>query len=518
MRILFVFLISLGPAFALAQASTYVSRVDEELTIREWTFLPLVDNTGGVYAKPLTDRLRELMESAREFSFQASPGVSPVEAPEVFEENPKAAIEFMRKNSVDAFVTGRIARGPQGFTVRLALFSGKDGLPVAIESKTGIRNFEISSLKSDLEEVFRALKRKIPYRGVVLSRRGTEVTLNLGDRDGLRPGQEILAIQLTQVQRHPRFGFIVGVEKEIMGKIRITKTDDSLSFGSIVSERSPGLVKPGFKLTVDEFVDYGAKPGLTDREDSAVAFGSDPREWRPLDPPSFGKVALMVGLGDYSISNNLASSGSVSGRNSMVPSMHVEGEMWLSAHWFLGLELHQYVTKIDNGLAGSSPGSLNLQTLELELVGGYNILVSEQFWGPKLQLMFGINQMDSKIDDSTPTALTSNKFGGMAFGVAGSVPMGTTSPFPVTLGGKFMYYWNPSFSEAPVTSGSSASSRISTFSLFGEYQAAERLAYRGELSFKQYGASLSGSGSRFDSATSVGHAMTTLAGGVVFLF
>lgn len=523
--ILIFLLVSISP-LAQSQSSTYVSSVDKELTIAKWTLFPIVDNLDGIYARPLQAELQSLMSADPEFEVLPPAGLKKI-APEEFEEKRELAAQFMKDSKTDAFITGRIARGPSGISIRLALFSGSQGYPLAIETRSDIQSYDIADLKEELRRTYRSVKSKIPYRATILSRRGQTVTFNLGKSSGLKEGQDIDSIQVTKIQRHPRFHFLVGTEKEIMGKIRVIKVDEKLSFGSIISERTEGQLQPGSKITFDEFVKYpgaarlkdGSVVGdLTGRPDADVAFGSNPQEWTPIAPPSFGKVGLLLGLGSYSISNNLSANGSVSARSSFVPSFHVEGEMWLSANWFLGLELHQYVAKMDNGLSGSSPGALEVQTLETELVGGYNVLVSEEFWGPKLQLMAGISQMDSKIEDSTPTAFTSMKYGGLALGLAGSIPLGDQLQLPVTVGGKFMYYWSPSLSEAPTSSGSSSSNRISTFSVFGEWQTAPRIGLRGELSFRQYNTTFSGAGSRFDSATSAAHSLTTLAGGVLFLF
>ncbi|MFN7727820.1 MAG: hypothetical protein ACK5P7_01550 [Bdellovibrio sp.] len=512
--------------FAWSQSSTYVSAVDKELSITKWTLYPLVDNLDGIYSRPLQTELQALMNADPEFEF-----VAPIEtkkvAPEEFEEKRSLAVQFIKDSKVDAFWAGRIARGPSGISIRLALFSGDQGYPLLIESRGEIQSYDVSDIKQELQKLYRQTKAKIPYRGLILSRRGQQVTMNLGKSSGLREGQDVESIQVTKMGRHPRFNFLVSTEKEIMGKIRVTKVDEKLSFGSILSERTEGQLQPGAKITFNEVVKYPGVPQLKDgtligdlnsRADSGLAFGDNPKEWSPMSPPSFGKVALLLGMGSYSLSNNLTTNGSVSSRSSLVPSFHVEGEMWLSANWFLGLELHQYVAKVDNQLTGSSPSSLELQTLEAELVGGYNVLVSEEFWGPKLQFMFGLSQMDSKIEDSTPTAFTSMKYGGMALGLAGSIPLGEEVQLPISVGGKFMYYWSPSLSESPTSSGNSSSSRISTFSIFSEWQTTARLALKGELSFRQYNTNFSGGGTRFDSASSAAHAMTTLAGGVVFLF
>lgn len=511
---------------AWSQTTTYVSSPDRELSINKWTLYPLADNAKGVYAEPLEKELISLLESEQEFQFVPAANFKKI-SPEDFEEKKGLAAEFQKASKVQGFWAGRISKGPSGISIRLALFSGAEGKPLLIESKSEIQTFETRELKEEIKQLYRQMKLKIPYRGVVLSRRGLQVTINLGKSSGLTEGQDIDSIQILQIQRHPRFHFLVSTEKEIMGKIRITKVDDKISFGVITSERTDGQVQVGSKVTFDQFVKYSAPvalkdgsqvDGITNRSDSDVAFGSDPKEWRPIETPSFGKVSLMLGLGTYTIATSPSSGNSLSSTQSFTPSFHVESEMWLSSNWFMGLDLHQYVAKISNDLSGSTPGSLDLQTLETELFGGYNFLASEEFWGPKFQLMFGMSQMDSKIQSSTPTSFTSSKYGGMSIGLGGSLPLSQEFRVPVTVGGKFIYYWNPTLTEEPVSSGDSSSNRISAFSIFGEWQQTPRLAYKAELGFRQYNSNFSGAGTRLPSASSSSHATTTLAGGVTFMF
>lgn len=125
--------------------------------------------------------------------------------------------------------------------------------------------------------------------------------------------------------------------------------------------------------------------------------------------------------------------------------------------------------------------------------------------------------MQATVDDSSPTAFTSMNFGGMALGLAGSFPVSEETP--ITLGAKLMYYLTTSVDESPVSSGSSSSAKISTFSGFGTYKYTEHINLRGEIMYDLFSASFSGTGSRgADSATSASHTLTTVAAGVEYLF
>ncbi|HEX4925830.1 MAG TPA: hypothetical protein VFV50_17185, partial [Bdellovibrionales bacterium] len=55
---IFILAIS-GTAFAqgVEKSAVYVSEVDEQLTLRKFTVLPVTDNLDGIYARPLESHL-----------------------------------------------------------------------------------------------------------------------------------------------------------------------------------------------------------------------------------------------------------------------------------------------------------------------------------------------------------------------------------------------------------------------------------------------------------------------------
>ncbi|HWU44635.1 MAG TPA: hypothetical protein VN132_14385, partial [Bdellovibrio sp.] len=139
----------------------------------------------------------------------------------------------------------------------------------------------------------------------------------------------------------------------------------------------------------------------------------------------------------------------------------------------------------------------------------------DQFFGPKIQLSAGYAVTDFKVDDSTPTAFTSMKYGGFLLGITGQFPI--SDEIPIDLGGKFDFYLNPRLSES-ASSGGSSSNSINAFSFFMDYRLKKRFKIRGELLFENYSSDFSGTGSRTDSASSISHKMTTLMGGIQYLF
>lgn len=507
------------------QKTILTNSVDDSLSIKTITVAPMLDNVSQIYGKPLTGQLRNVVEKDRQWDLRSYPEGGK-ETPENFEDSPEAVKAATKRASTDALLSSRLTKGPNGISIKLNLFLAKDGKLFAQETLQDYSGFEIADLRTQLEVMYRNLKAKLPYSGVVLSRKGRQVTVNLGTDQGLREGNELSVVQIVKVLRHPRFNFVISAEKEIIGKIQIDKAEESLSFGTIVLERSENVLQAGMKVVPINFVAYPPSPksadgkiltDLSQRPDSQVSLGDRPNEWVPAPPPSLGKVGMMLGLGSYAINNtSRTSTGSVSESQMPTPSIHLDGELWLTTHWFASLGLKQYILSIDNTYPGSNPSDIGISSTQTTLQGGYNFLLHDTFFGPKFQVLVGYSKFSATVDTTSPLAYTSMDFSGLAIGVAGSLPV--SDEMPLTVGAKLMYYLNADVSESPLTSGS-ASAKITSFSAFGTYRWTEHMNLRGELMYDLFSASFSGTGTRgANSATSASHTLTTFAGGIEWMF
>lgn len=509
-----------------AKSATFRSSVDDDLTLKTITVVPMTDNVDGIYSKSLTVQLEAIVDDDNQVQRVAWSGKKNFN-PETLEETPKEVQSIQKNHAVDGVLAARLTKGAQGITIKLDLFVGKSGQLLVQETLTDYPGFEINDLRTQLNLLYQKVRSRLPYSGSILSRKGQVVTIDLGTTQGLRDGDFVDAIQVLKLNRHPRFNFLISADKTILGKLKITKAEQHLSFAEITMEREPNALNVGTKLIPVAFLKYPSIPvagdgksaeGLNQRDDRDLVLGDNPGEWVPRAAPTFGKIGLMFGLGNYSIKNNLATSGSVQGTSTiMTPSLHLDGEMWLTKEYFASLNIRQFIFSVENELSGSSPSKLNASTSQYTLQFGYNILLTEDFFGPKFQALFGYSKMTGTIDDSTPTALTSMDFNGIALGFGGYFPL-EDSDMPIGLGAKFLYYLNPGLSERPVTSGSSNKPNMTSFSLYGDYQLNSYLRAKGELSYDYFSATFSGTGTRPERATSGSHAIMTFAGGIEYLF
>jgi hypothetical protein len=149
-----------------------------------------------------------------------------------------------------------ITKGPHGLTARLKLYTQDQGLILLEENFQDMNTFEIAKVREEFVTLYHRLKNKLPYQGSVLSRRGLELTLNIGEKNGVKVGQEIALAQILKLNRHPKLKTLVGVEKEILGKVQITKVEPYLSFGQIIFEKETGVIEVGAKVIPVDFIAY----------------------------------------------------------------------------------------------------------------------------------------------------------------------------------------------------------------------------------------------------------------------
>ncbi|HEX4922962.1 MAG TPA: hypothetical protein VFV50_02715, partial [Bdellovibrionales bacterium] len=401
----------------------------------------------------------------------------------------------------------------------------------AQEQATKITQFDTKDLQARITELYNKLVTKIPYQGLVLSRNGTRVTLNLGKRDGVTKDQIVSAVQIIKLNRHPKFGFIINTEKEILGKIKLQKVEDTLSFGGIITEKEKGVIKKHTKISGVDFVEYADAPGFKgyegerealEKPGNQIAFGKNPEEWKPVRPATFGQVALELGLGSYTANSSITDGTTTRNpaiNNPLVFSLRLSSELWVTPQWLLEGELRQSVFSISNPRAGSSPGTLNYSVNKYSLMAGYNFLIRNgEFFGPKVSLLAGFTQFASYVDDANPPILVSTSYRGFTMGLKGSFPIDQNQEWK--LGAKFYMVFSPSISESPYKLGNTSTNTMTWYALFGSKRIGQRLEVTGTLDFELYSSSYTGTGTlpTGERGVSASQRITTLAGGIAYLF
>ena len=522
-----------GPTFVRAESAQQSSRISSEadqlLKLTRVTLAPVTDNTEGVYARPVENKLRDLISRTYRWDFVEGNFVGGVQTLNEFEENPESVIKLTKAIQTEGLISARIIKSPQNIQLQIGLFLGADGKLLVKETNAEIKKFEISEILAQLERSYKLLLDRLPFRGYVLSRIQNKVTLNLGAKDGVRPGDPVSAILVLSLKRHPKHYFMVAHDKEILGQIRIDKVEDSLSFGTITFEKERGAIQKLTKIGSSLPVQYGPTveggnafdsiPSTGDRETFGQSNppGDHPQIWVPVDPPTFGKLSFLFGLGSFSANTLLQTSGALEGNSNFVPSLKVGGELWITPHWIVRAGIQNVPFSISNPLPGSSPARLNMSATRYQFHTGYNVLLLQDFFGPRIVLLAGVQQFNLYADASTPLSLTETTFSGFNVGANAIFPITTDGKFEI--GFSFLTFLKPGLAEKPVTSGGSSDNSVTQFAVFGSMKMTERFRAFATVDFDLFKATFSGAGTRSgESALNLSNRMTILSGGLEYLF
>ncbi len=511
-------------AQGLNESGVYKSEVDQLFTIQKVSVLPFSDNAQGIYSRPLEAYLSAKLDQMHMWDFVAANSIGPILSPEELEEDSKKVQQVTQGLDADAFFVARVTKGPGGMTLKLNMFLKKDARLIAQASTKEFSKFSLDELKSQMDSLLTQITRALPFSGRVLSRQGQRVTLNIGRLDGIQEAQIVTAVQVIQVQRHPKFHFLVSSEKEILGRIKILKVDETLSFGAVLTEKERGAVERNTKIGPIDFVSYGnvssldgtAEPDLLgQRSDGEVAFGNNPKPWVPTKAPSFGQVGARFGLGSFNQSTKLSAAGTLDSSTQFAPNVFVEGELWITQRFTVRAGLRQGILTVKNP-TGGSPTDLAFNLSSYELLFGYHFRFGATVWDPNAEVFAGYLNHKLFVDASTPEAFTTSEYGGIKLGLRGALPVSEDKLWSV--GGQFSLVLSPRLNESPITSGSSSSNSVNQFGMFLTKKLKENLKAQANLDFELFSSNFSGAGTRSDSALSMSQRHTTLSGGLYYLF
>lgn len=502
----------------------YRSDIDDLLTIQKVSLLPFTDNLQGIYSRPLETHFISKLEGMHRWDFVPSNPSGPILSPEELEAAPDKAVQVSQGMGADAFFAARISKGPNGVTIHLSLFLTKDGKLLSQAILKDYKQFNINDLKEQTQRLLNEIVTRLPYAGRVLSREANRVTVNLGNKDGIQKNQLLSVIQIIQAHRHPKFNFLVRTEKEIFGRIKILKVEDTLSFGVVVSEKERGAIQKNSKIGPIDFVTYSGdslsltpspEETLTSRDDGDIAFGKNAKAWTPQNPATFGQVGARLGISQIREATDLAGVGPQSGQSNFSPSVILDGELWLTQEWTFHARLKQGIASVENPRAGSAPKTLSQSFAYYEGSVGYRLRFGPYNWSPYAEPFLGYLNSKLYSDSATPEVFLTQQYSGMKLGVHGAAPIGQ-GDFGV--GGEFSMVFSPKLKEAPVTSGGSAKNQVVQFGILGYKKMGERLKMQLNLDFEMYSSNFSGPGGRAEAASSSSQKFTTLSGGLYYMF
>ena len=521
----------------------YLSQIDQKIMLKTITLAPVYDNIGGIYSEPIQKLLIDLLQSDKVWGYSEFPDINTKIFIEKFDSQPNDVLDVLGKANAQGLLTAFIAKGPRGINAKLKLFTQDQGLILIEDSFQDINTFEISKLREMFVLMYHNIKSKLPYRGYVLSRRGIDVTLNLGSMNGIKPGQELILAQLLKLNRHPKLKLMIGAEKEIIAKLKVTKVEPYLSFAQIIFEKESGVVDLGAKVLPSEYVAYPV-PKINAE---GMVIGDTPADPKGFTPPAetetqpkpadeltpelkaeknrlldrentFGIFTAQGLITQYSESSQLLSGANPSSSNSFAPGISLGLQLSFMKRLFF-VDINTQINSFSgtNSLAGSSPNQLSFTLTRYMALVGMDYFLDEDDRSNKIKLTGALGFSSAKTDvaTSTPTSLTSTQTDGLLVQLRASMPW--SSEGGLNIGGRLDLFLTPKFSESPVNSGTAKVS-VTSLGLFGIYPYSDKLNIRADFGVSSVAVSFSGSGSRLNPSVSTSIQTLNEKVGIEYLF
>ena len=522
----------------------YRSIADQNILLKTITLAPVYDNQNGIYAQPIQKLLVDLLQSDKAWGYAEIVGHDKNKFIENYDLNPNDVIEVLTKSKAQGLLTAFITKGPRGISAKLKLFGQSDGIILVEESVEEFNGFELSKLRLAFAQMYQNLKNKLPYRGYVLSRRGQDVTVSLGEINGVKVGQELTLAQIIKLNRHPKLKTLVGVEKEIIAKVSVKKVDTYLSFCQIIFEKETGVVDVGAKVLPEQNLTYptpqlnadGVVVGETRTGESQAKNDNQLptiEKYRAADPNDAeterhrdalfdrhntdGKIIAQAVITQYGETNSLAGGVDSTSKQGFAPGVLLGGQYYVYGDFFVGGSYYTSSFTVPNGIVGSTPDNLSVALTQTKVMGGYDYVYDgdEDSDSLKFTGLIGFNNLKVNIDNSNPVALTSTETTAAFAGIEAS--MRFAQEIPLSIGGRFELSFSPSVTESPVNSGSSSTS-TSAFGFFGIYQLNDKYNLRFDLNIYNINNHFSGAGTRTNPAGSGKLQLTTEQVGIEYLF
>ena len=490
------------------------SETDQLFTFQKISVLPFSDNAQGIFARPLEADVQNRLSQSHHRDVVQTNIAGPLMTLSELEENPEK-VKQINSNNADGFLAGQVVKTPNGVSIHLSLFSARDGKLFQTVQTKNFPKYGIEELKVEQARLLQQLMKTIPYAGIVLSRERQKVTINLGRNDGVKEGQLLSAVQLLSAQRHPKFNFVLGFEKETIGKIRLTKVDERLSFGQIVVEKEKGFIEKGSKIAPLDEVVYEDPMQVAPTQDS-----QEQKVWRPMDPPSFGQVGALLGLSMFSRNVNNTSAGSLDASSGLFsPMVGLSGELWITPQWSLHGRMRQAIISIKNPRSGSAPGTLSQSFGAYDFDVGYMFRFGTEAWSPYAEPILGFFNYKLFVDDTTPQVFTTMEYSGLRIGARGMMPVTEDGSWAAGL--ETYMAVAAKLAESPVSSGASNKNSVNQIGIFGLRRMSPHLNLRIQLDYELFSTTFSGSGNLnngTESASSASQRFTTLSGGIFYMF
>jgi len=195
--------------------------------------------------------------------------------------DPSNAVRMGERLGVKIVITGYVVQYQDKMEVNARLIDVKTSSIIAAENVKERGHVPLETLVARLVQ---KVIRDFPVEGYIVDRDKNKVSIDLGEKAGVKVGMRFFAYKEGKTVKHPRTGQVLDVEPIQTGVLKIEVVRGKISDAIIVEENEPGVIAYG-QLVKSEIP-------LDDGEEGKVYVNTD---------PDSGKVRVLNIKGPYGV-------------------------------------------------------------------------------------------------------------------------------------------------------------------------------------------------------------------------
>jgi hypothetical protein len=467
-------------------------------SLRRCVILPITDNLKGSVANSVFLKVERYLQESNWCYYESNSGLIDLlqryqHKLDMYLHNPKVLSVIARKTGAGSLINIMIRPGSAGIEIAVKVY-GENGTDIYLNEKSIVRTLDNDVVSSMIINWLEEYNKTIPYDVRISGVLGDSFTLDMGSNIGLNTGDKVEFFRATKKKRHPLFKEIVDWETKPVATGNIIHVTDQQAQGKIlkyagVRDRTRledwGIIKKSTKL------DPNHKP--IGREDE-YSFGR------------LGTIALKGNIGTLSVTRN--TTGGSNKQSGMMFGGNVDTEMWITRHYWLGLEIDFTTGKIKTDTGSFNLDENSLQTSRYKIKVGHKYLPLGFFYGPQIDFVIGYDSHSFSLENSISDGIVAVNYSGLALGAHASIPV--YKKVRINIGFDFIPI--ASFKEEVIALGEPDGISIYNFKLGAVYNHKPTVDILGGINVKSAKASYDGTESN------INHKHISLDAGVRFTF
>jgi TolB-like protein len=156
--------------------------------------------------------------------------------------DPESVAQLGKILGVKTIVSGTILSFEETVEINARLIAVDTASIIAAEK---VRASSATRLNDLVNQIIEKIVQAFPLEGYVVMRADNRVTLDLGNKIGVKPNMKFIAFKEGKVIKHPKTGEVLDVETVEIGEIEIVEVREKTSTGLILKESMSSAIEYG---------------------------------------------------------------------------------------------------------------------------------------------------------------------------------------------------------------------------------------------------------------------------------